>query len=75
MVITLFRPWEKKYSSIGWRTRLLLEEKKIKYETRLVVLQMQEQQSEEILKLNPRGRVREKKKSFLFFLVTNITGF
>ena len=67
MVITLFRPWEKKYSSIGWRTRLLLEEKKIKYETRLVVLQMQEQQSEEILKLNPRGRVRKKKKFLIFF--------
>jgi len=36
--ITLYRPMEKKYTSIGWRIRLLLEEKKLKYETRLVVL-------------------------------------
>jgi hypothetical protein len=70
MVITLFRPWEKKYSSIGWRTRLLLEEKKIKYETRLVVLQMQENQSEEILKLNPRGRV-----ILFLFLKSKVTNF
>lgn len=58
MVITLYRPWEKKFSAVGWRTRLLLEEKKLKYETRLVVLKMQEQLSEEILRLNPRGRVK-----------------
>lgn len=57
MTITLYRPKEKKYSSVGWRTRLLLEEKKLKYETRFVILQLKEHLSEEIIKLNPRKRV------------------
>ncbi len=38
MSIRLYRPLEKKYTSIGWRIRLMLEEKSLKYETRLIVL-------------------------------------
>jgi len=57
MVITLYRPMEKKYTSIGWRIRLMLEEKKLKYETRLIVLSQKEHEQEDILKLNPRGEL------------------
>jgi glutathione S-transferase len=55
--ITLYRPMEKKYTSIGWRIRLLLEEKKLKYETRLVVLTQKENEQEDILQMNPRGEL------------------
>lgn len=57
MVITLYRPWEKKHSHVGWRPRLLLEEKNLRYETRLVVMSQEEHKSEEILRLNPRGEL------------------
>jgi len=56
MVVTVFRPMEKKYATNGWRVRLMLEEKGIKYETRLVILGHREHLNEEIRKLSYRGK-------------------
>jgi glutathione S-transferase len=63
MVITLYRPNEKKFSQVGWRVRLLLEEKNLKFETRLIVLSQKEHEQEDIMRLNPRGEVRIYKNS------------
>eukprot|EP00761_Pharyngomonas_kirbyi_P013440 gb/GECH01013469.1/.p1 GENE.gb/GECH01013469.1/~~gb/GECH01013469.1/.p1 ORF type:complete len:224 (+),score=33.99 gb/GECH01013469.1/:1-672(+) len=57
MVITLYRPWERKYSHVAWRIRLLLEEKRLQCQTRLVVMSQNEHRSEELLRLNPRGQL------------------
>ncbi|KAL9652219.1 hypothetical protein ABK040_011879 [Willaertia magna] len=57
MVVTVYRPMEKKYATNGWRVRLMLEEKGIKYETRLVILGQREHLQEEFKKLNFRGEL------------------
>ncbi|KAG2392424.1 hypothetical protein C9374_012676 [Naegleria lovaniensis] len=57
MVVTVFRPMEKKYATNGWRVRLMLEEKAVKYETRLVILEHREHLNEEIRKLSYRGEL------------------
>ncbi|KAL0490524.1 glutathione S-transferase [Acrasis kona] len=57
MVVTLFRPNEKKFSQVGWRVRLMLEEKNIRFETRLIVLSQKEHKEEDIVRLNPRGEL------------------
>ncbi len=41
----------------GWRLQLVLEEKKISYESKLLSFDKNEHKSDEILKLNPRGQV------------------
>src|SRR5476651_1679383 len=44
-------------SPFSWRVLLALEHKGLKYESQLLHFDKQEQQSPQMLKLNPRGRV------------------
>jgi glutathione S-transferase len=44
-------------SSFSWRVLLALEHKGLKYESQLLHFDKQEQQSPQMLKMNPRGRV------------------
>ena len=44
-----------------WRIQLVLEEKNIPYESKLLSFDKNEHKSEEIMKLNPRGQVNKKK--------------
>ncbi|RMZ96600.1 glutathione S-transferase A-like [Brachionus plicatilis] len=40
-----------------WRIQLVLEEKNLQYEQKLLSFEKQEHKSEEIMKLNPRGQL------------------